>query len=122
MTAVRNREIDAAVGDLEFDPYALKRKYEEERDRRVVPEGHGQYVPAIEGKFGDAQFTERTAASELFINPLMAIYFAFELAAVARQSLYLHLLEDTESIFDVGARIRAFRSTLHTRPRVPIPH
>ena len=53
MTEVRNREIDAAVGDLEFDPYALKTRYEEERDRRGVPEGHGQYVPAIEGKFAD---------------------------------------------------------------------
>jgi cyclohexanone monooxygenase len=53
MTEVRNREIDVAVGDLEFDPYVLKTRYEEERDRRGVPEGHGQYVPAIEGKFAD---------------------------------------------------------------------
>jgi cation diffusion facilitator CzcD-associated flavoprotein CzcO len=53
MTAVRNREIDTAVGDLEFDPHALKTRYEEERDRRRVPEGNGQYVPAIEGKFAD---------------------------------------------------------------------
>jgi hypothetical protein len=44
------------------------------------------------------------------------------LPAVARQSLYLHLLEDTESIFDVGARIRAFRHSVQARPRVPIPH
>jgi hypothetical protein len=52
----------------------------------------------------------------------MAIYFAFELAAVAKQSLYLHLQEDTDSVFDVGARIRAFRNTVQPRPRVPIPH
>jgi hypothetical protein len=83
---------------------------------------NGSIAAAIEGQFGNAQFTDRTAQSELFINPLMAIYFAFELAAVAKQSLYLHLLEDTESIFDVGARIRAFRNTVQPRPRVPIPH
>lgn len=52
----------------------------------------------------------------------MAIYFAFDLSAVAKQSLYLHLLEDTETIFEVGARIRAFRHTVDARPRVPIPH
>ena len=52
----------------------------------------------------------------------MAIYFTFDLLVVAKQSLYLHLLEDTESIFDVGARIRAFRHTVQPRPRVPIPH
>jgi hypothetical protein len=83
---------------------------------------NGSIAAAIEGKFGNAQFSDRTAQSELFINPLMAIYFAFELAALAKQSLYLHLLEDTRSIFDVGARIEAFRHTVQPRPRMPIPH
>jgi hypothetical protein len=77
---------------------------------------------AIDGKFGNVRLSERTAQSDLFINPLMAIYFAFDLPAVAKQSLYLHLLEETESIFDVGARIRAFRQTVKPRPRVPLPH
>jgi len=83
---------------------------------------NGSIAAAIEGKFGNVRFTDRTAGSELFINPLMALYFAFDLPALARQSLYLHLLEDTESIFDVGARIRAFRHTVEHRPRAPIPH
>ena len=83
---------------------------------------NGSIASAIEGKFGNVHFTDRTAQSELFINPLMAIYFAFDLPAVVRQSLYLPLLEDTDSIFDVGARIRAFRHTVQPRPRVPIPH
>ena len=83
---------------------------------------NGSIAAAIEGKFGNVRFTDRTAESELFINPLMALYFAFDLPAVAKQSLYLHLLEDTESIFDVGARIRAFRHTVDHRPRAPIPH
>ena len=52
----------------------------------------------------------------------MAIYFAFDLPALAKQSLYLPLLEDTESIFDVSARIRGFRHTVTPRSRVPIPH
>jgi hypothetical protein len=84
---------------------------------------NGSIAAAIEGKFGDVRFSERTAQSELFINPLMAIYFGFDLPVLARQSLYLHLLEDTESIFDVAARIRAFRHTIvPVRSRVPIPH
>jgi len=83
---------------------------------------NGSIAAAIEGKFGDVRFTERTAGGELFINPLMGIYFAFELPALARQSLYLHLLEGTESIFDVDARIREFRHTVQPRLRVPIPH
>jgi len=83
---------------------------------------NGCIAAAVEGRFGDVQFSTRTAGSELFINTLMAMYFAFELAAVARASLYLHLLEDTETIFDVARRIEAFRHGVETRPRRPIPH
>jgi hypothetical protein len=83
---------------------------------------NGSIAAAVEGHFGDVRFTERTAGGELFINPLMAIYFAFELHALARRSLYLPQLEDTETIFDVSARIKAFRKTLSPRPHMPIPH
>jgi hypothetical protein len=83
---------------------------------------NGSIAAAIEGKFGDVRFTDRTAASELFINPLMAIYFAFELRALARRCLYLEQLEGTESIFEVSARIEAFRNAVATRERRPIPH
>ncbi|WP_327585013.1 hypothetical protein OHA25_56505 [Nonomuraea sp. NBC_00507] len=34
---------------------------------------------AVRGEFGDVRFTARTRGSELFINPLMAIYFAVDL-------------------------------------------
>jgi hypothetical protein len=83
---------------------------------------NGSIAAAIEGQFGDVRFTDRTAQSELFINPLMAIYFGFELSALARRSLYLEQLEGTETIFDVGARIEAFRNDVTTRPRRTIPH
>ncbi|MBL8679595.1 MAG: DUF1152 domain-containing protein [Myxococcales bacterium] len=83
---------------------------------------NGSIAAALEGRFGDVQFTERTSGSELFINPLMSMYWAFELDAIARRSLYLPLLEDTEDIFDVSARIEAFRRSVKRRPRVAIPH
>jgi hypothetical protein len=83
---------------------------------------NGQIAAAIRGEFGDVQFTPRTAGSELFVNPLMALYFAFELEAVARRSLYLAELEDTETIFQVSARIEVFRHTVAIRPRRAIPH
>jgi hypothetical protein len=83
---------------------------------------NGSIAAAVEGRFGDVRFTDRTAGNELFINPLMAIYFGFELAAVARRSLYLDLLEGTESIFEVGALIEAFRKGVAARPRRVIPH
>ena len=53
MSNAQKREIDHAVGQLEFDPDQLTQKYEHERDTRITSEGQGQYVPAIEGKFAD---------------------------------------------------------------------
>ena len=83
---------------------------------------NGSIAAAIRGEFGNVQFTKRTQRSELFINPLMSIYFGFELAAVAKRSLYLHLLHGTRSIFEVSAIIEAFRHSVKTRPRRAIPH
>jgi hypothetical protein len=83
---------------------------------------NGQIAAAVRGDFGDVRFTDRTADSELFVNPLMALYFAFELEAIARHSLYLANLEHTETIFEVSAHIEAFRKGVTTRPRRVIPH
>ncbi len=83
---------------------------------------NGSIAAAVRGEFGDVQFTQRTASSELFINPLMAIYFTFELAAVAARSLYLPHLASTDTIFQVAAIIEAFRDGVAYRPRRPIPH
>ena len=45
---------------------------------------NGQIAAAIAGEFGDVRFTERTRGSELFVNPLMAMYFTVDLAGLAR--------------------------------------
>jgi hypothetical protein len=83
---------------------------------------NGSISAAIQGQFGNAQFTDRTRSSELFINPLMGIYFTFELEGVVRRSLYLDRLAQTETIFEVSAVIEAFRYEVQTRPRRVIPH
>ena len=40
-----------AIGDLDFDPDELKRKYAFERDKRLRTDGRTQYVPTVDGKF-----------------------------------------------------------------------
>ncbi len=82
---------------------------------------NGSILSALEGHFGNHHRTPRTAGSSLFINPLMTLYWHFDLAAVAARSLYLDALEDTASIFDVQAHIEAFRRTATLRQRVSIP-
>ena len=72
-------------------------------------------LSAIEGRFGDYHATARTRGSELFINPLMSLCWAFRLDGVARRNLYLDRIRDTESHFDLRLEIERFRMEL---PRV----
>lgn len=82
---------------------------------------NGSILSALQGHFGDHHRTDRTRTSKLFINPLMTLYWHFELKAVAERALYLHLLEGTQSVFDVQAIIEAFRHDVPIRERMPIP-
>jgi hypothetical protein len=71
-------------------------------------------LAAIEGHFGDYHATERTRGSELFINPLMSLYWCFQLEPVARRILYLEQMRETENYVDICVAIARFR-TMHRR-------
>lgn len=84
---------------------------------------NGSIAAAVQGSFGDVQFTSRTGGSELFINPLMSICFIFELAGIARRCLYLDRIENTQLIRQVSSEIEAFRDeVVRQRPPRRIPH
>lgn len=101
---------------LELEEYA--RRHTPERPSIVS----GSIAAAVQGRFGNVPLSSRTAESELFINPLMSLYFAFDLDVLAGHSLYLRELEGTETMFEVSARIEAFRRRTKARPRRAIPH
>ncbi|MGW1885429.1 DUF1152 domain-containing protein [Streptomyces sp. NPDC001970] len=84
---------------------------------------NGSIAAAVQGAFGDVQFTSRTRGSELFINPLMSLYFAFELEGIARRCLYLEQIEETQLIRQVSSAIAVFREDVaRQRPPRRIPH
>ena len=83
---------------------------------------NGTISAPLRGEFGNVQLSDRTRASELFISPLMGLYFTFDLLGLARRSLYLERLAQTQTIFEVSAIIEAFRHEVTTRPRRAIPH
>jgi hypothetical protein len=76
---------------------------------------NGQIAAALEGRHGDVRFTRRTGNSTLFVNPLMAVYFTFDLVGLAKKNLYLDRLEDTVGMNQVASRIEAFREETVTR-------
>jgi hypothetical protein len=74
-------------------------------------------------EFGNVPIGERTKHSELFINPLMAVYFTVELNALARRNLYLDTIRHTYTTTDVVLQIQKFRDELtEVRPQRTYPH
>jgi hypothetical protein len=83
---------------------------------------NGSIAAAVRGSFGDVRFTDRTRGSELFVNPLMSLYFAFDLPGLAARCLYLDRIEDTHLMRQVHSRIAEFRESIVTRPPRSFPH
>ncbi|MFE7465701.1 DUF1152 domain-containing protein [Streptomyces sp. NPDC057499] len=83
---------------------------------------NGSIAATVQGSFGDVRFTSRTRGSELFINPLMSLCFAFELEGVARNCHYLDRIEHTHLIRQVSSAIEEFRDEVVQRPPRRIPH
>jgi hypothetical protein len=76
-------------------------------------------LSALDGKFGDVHRTDRTWGSELFINPLMSLYWCFTLESVAKRLMYLDGLLKIESYTELSAYIARFNSAQTRRlPRM----
>ena len=79
-------------------------------------------IAAVAGSFGDVHSTKRTEGSQLFINPLMALYWSFRLKNVARRNLYLDQIHNTDTLEEVALTIEKFRESLPViRPWTTIP-
>jgi hypothetical protein len=79
-------------------------------------------LSAIEGIYGNHHSTIRTQNSKLWINPLMAVYWCFQVSAVAERVLYRKAMKNTETFEDVSRVIREFRNSCRTiRAREDIP-
>ncbi|GAA2831895.1 DUF1152 domain-containing protein [Kitasatospora paracochleata] len=98
-----------------------------EHARTAFPEHpsivQGSVAAALRGEFGDVRFTERTRHSELFVNPLMTLYFAVTVEALAARHLYLDRIERTHLTRQISTAVEEFRDTLprHRPPRM-FPH
>jgi hypothetical protein len=80
-------------------------------------------ISAARGQYGDYHLTARTQGSTLWISPLMALYWFFELPAVAAHSRLLAQLSETNSFREaMRALMIAYRNTPKRPPRrIPLP-
>ena len=80
-------------------------------------------ISTVRGNYGNYHLTERTQGSQLWISPLMAIYWFFDLVGVAEKNLFLKSLLPTETLGDV---MEATAQFIQNRPRrspntIPLP-
>lgn len=78
-------------------------------------------VSAVDGRFGDYHLTEPTKGSRLSISPLLALYWFFDLPAVARRSLLLDQLQYTNAFQDALRIYTLARQGLRVRGEVRPP-
>ncbi|MFJ1758281.1 DUF1152 domain-containing protein [Kitasatospora sp. NPDC088134] len=83
----------------------------------------GSVAAALRGEPGDAVLAERTGGGDLFVNPLMALYFGVTVEALAARHLYLDRLAGTGTVREIASVIADFREDLpRQRPARPFPH
>jgi hypothetical protein len=82
----------------------------------------GSVLAAAQGRFGNIEgiVPENTEAT-LFINPLMSMYFGFDLDAVAQRCLYREYMEGTFSRWDVNRAIGNYLYVADSRDWMSLP-
>ncbi|MEL6254633.1 MAG: DUF1152 domain-containing protein [Bacteroidota bacterium] len=97
-------------------------KYANQRASHHMSIVANSIASAIEGRFGDYHATNRTAGSRLFINPLMSLYWFFDLDKIAHKLQYLSMIEHTETESEVIEGIRTFRKVIKHKAWVDMPY
>lgn len=82
---------------------------------------HNSIVSAIQGHFENYHVISRTHGTELFINPLMSIIWAFNVDGIYRHLLFTDQLKDMEDFGQVIAFLNTERNKLQLRPKKKIP-
>ncbi len=83
---------------------------------------NGQIAAAVQGEFGHPRIAGDPPATDLFVNPLMAVYFTVRLDVLASALLYRDRILNSQTIEDVSRCIEDFRAGLPGRAARPFPH
>jgi len=77
---------------------------------------------ALEGEYGNHHRTKRTQGSELWINPLMTIYWCFDLRRVIQKIKYYDRIKDVNTIGEFNGELSKYRNELnHLREKKQLP-
>ena len=78
-------------------------------------------VSAGRGNYGDYHLTEKTKRSQLWISPLMSLYWFFDFESVVKQNMLLSEIEGTMLFRDALYKVIAKAEKIPRRPVARIP-
>lgn len=82
----------------------------------------GSILAAAQGRFGNVDgIVPDGVESQLFVHPLMSMYFGFDLDAVARRCLYRDFMERTTTRWDVARAIGNYLYVADSREWLTLP-
>lgn len=70
---------------------------------------------------GNYHLTKKSIGSTLWISPLMALYWFFDLQSVAKQNKFLETLRGTKTFMDAYGAFVLFAKKIKSRPIMKIP-
>ena len=86
---------------------------------------HTKVMAAVEGQFGSKDLVYDTrlfqSTGEVFINPLMGLYWWFDLEKVVENNLFVTLLEKTNTYIDAKMILRQNINIMGQRKNMTIP-
>lgn len=86
---------------------------------------HTKVMAAVAGEFGSVKLDYDTRLSqstgEVFINPLMSLYWWFDLEKVVENNLFVTLLEKTNTYIDAKMILRQNIEIMGQRKNMVIP-
>jgi hypothetical protein len=116
------QRLGAFLGANTLDPSTSPGKsYREALDFVAAGQGdqRGSHVHKVVRAAMDGQFG--SPAADVWISPLAAMCWFFDVRGLAASHLFLKHLEGTETIFDVTTLIRGCRKSIDVRPPSGIP-
>lgn len=97
---------------LEANQFIEAIKFVNDRMRGYESIVSNSIASALEGEFGNHHKTTRTSGSELWINPLMTIYWCFDLAKLVGKIKYYDLIKNTNSMEELNGALMHYRNKL----------
>lgn len=108
---------------IEAEKYVEAIKFTNDKMKGMESIVSNSIVSALEGNYGNFHNTNRTNGSELWINPLMTIYWSFDLRKLMKKNKYYDLIKNTNTIGEFNGQLSKYRNDLdklRNKKQIPI--